>query len=157
MHLTILYIYDSAFDAQWLIGIEFIKKEYSSYSWSDLNKLTSVIVTKIFTGAKIIMCKRNAVGQVYVAEGFKDMVHFTVGPDGKTRLTTFFKRHEVPFFQLKGEDSDPSHPSWFQVSSLSAKNSKDKDFLNSVDDKLKSIAATFVPELLKVCIMSDSL
>ena len=116
-----------------------------------MKKMNSSQVGTSFGGTNIVMCKRNSDGQFYVARGLRDMVHFTLGPEGKTQLSAFLKKHNVKYYELRGENSDCNHPAWFQVLSFSKKNTKERSFLEKVDIQLKSIARVLIPELMKVC------
>ncbi len=119
-------------------------------SWSEMKQMTPSNVKEAFQSSKIVMCKRNAHGQFYVARGLREMIHFTLGPTGKTHLTAFLSKNDVNYVELRGEDNDSDHPPWFQVLSRSNKNSKERKFLDEVDLQLKSIAEVLIPELLKV-------
>ncbi len=141
---------NKAFDDQWLVAIEFKSSDVSSLSWSDMKKMNPSQVGTAFGGTNIVMCKRNSTGQFYVARGLRDMVHFTLGTEGKTQLTAFLKKNMVKYYELRGENSDCNHPAWFQVLSLSKKNTKERSFLESVDMQLKTIARDLIPELMKV-------
>ena len=120
-----------------------------------MKKMNPQQIHQAFAGSKIVLCKRNSSGQFYVARGLRNMVHFTIGPEGKTQLTAFLRKNNITFYELKGDDSDPEHPSWFQVLSRSNKNSKECQFLDDIDEQLKSIGKTLIPELLKVSNMSS--
>ena len=105
---------------------------------------------KAFNNSKIILCKRNEHGQFYVAQGFCDMVHFTIGPEGKKQITKYFKDHEIKYHELKGLDTIEQQPPWFRVSSRGPKAKKDVLFLTKIDLYMKNIASVFIPKLIKV-------
>ncbi len=120
-----------------------------------MKQMTPSDVKVALQGSKIVMCKRNAHGQFYVARGLREMIHFTLGPTGKTQLTAFLSKNDINYVELRGEDNDPDHPPWFQVLSRSNKNSKERKFLDEVDLQLKSIAEVLIPELLKVRLLEQ--
>ena len=99
------------------------------------------------------MCKRNDNGQFYVAQGFRDMVHFSIGPEAKKQLSTYFRDHQVEYHELKGIDSNENQPSWFRVTSRSPKSKRDNDFMETIDSHMNNIASVFIPELIKVSIL----
>ena len=99
------------------------------------------------------MCKRNDNGQFYVAQGFRDMVHFSIGPEAKKQLSIFFREHQVDYHELKGIDINENQPSWFRVTSRSSKSNRDTDFMESIDSHMNNIASVFIPELIKVSIL----
>ncbi len=148
-----LSFYSEAFRDQWLVGIEFKHPHIASWSWSNIRSMGKTGATEAFNGSKIILCKRNVEGQIYAAHGFRDMVHFTVGSQGKTVLCKFLKEKEIKYYELRGFKSDMPSPSWFNVSSI-PHNSVDtpSEFLCSMQTKMKQLGKAFIPHLMKVCI-----
>lgn len=108
-------------------------------------------VTEAFEGSKIILCKRNVLGQIYAARGFRDMVHFTIGNQGKTVLCKFLNSKQIKYYELRGFKSDMPSPSWFHVSSI-PHNSVDSPsgFLGCMHTKMKRLGKAFIPHLMKV-------
>ena len=120
-------------------------------SWSEIKSLKKSEIESTFTQSKILLCKRNPVGQVYVAKGFRDMVHFTVGPEGKNQLCNFLKKWSIKYYELRGFDSDMEAPSWFKVNSMPTKvEEKGSPFLHEMNSKMKGLAKVFIPHLMKV-------
>jgi len=99
-----------------------------------------------------VLCKRNDNGQFYVAQGFRDMVHFSIGPEAKKQLSKFFNDHQVEYHELKGIDSNENQPPWFRVTSRSTKSNRDIGFMETIDSHMNNIASVFIPELIKVSV-----
>ena len=78
------------------------------------------------------------------------MVHFTVGQSGKAQLCQFFNKNEIEYHLMKGDGKGKELPSWFRVISRSIESSKNSTYSETVDQKLKTVASTIIPELLKV-------
>jgi hypothetical protein len=110
-------------------------------------------VISTFSNSKIILCKRNPIGQVYSANGFRDMVHFTVGSEGKKHLCTFLNRNSIKFYELRGYESNmPSPDDWFNVISMpTSSTERPSDFLSTMHSKINHLGKAFVPHLMKVC------
>ena len=104
-----------------------------------------------FNNSKIIMCKRNAIGQVYAARGFRDMVHFTIGETGKKQLSTFFENNSINFYELRGNEKDMPAPDWFHVESMPNKSEETPStFITTMQMKMKKLGKAFIPHLMKV-------
>lgn len=110
---------------------------------------------RAFKNSKIVLCKRNVKGQVYSARGFRDMVHFTVGSEGKNQLCKFLTGNSIKYYEFRGFKSDMPAPSWFDVSSM-PHNSVDEpsEFLCGMQSKMKHLGKAFIPHLMKVCIIN---
>ena len=154
--LTLYFlIHNIAFHQQWLVGIEVMKPYAANSSWNQLTSLPKKEINTIFSKAKIVLCKRDQGGHFYVATGFHDMIHFTVGPEGRKRLTKFFDTHSVLYHELKGLGNDKTSPDWFRVHSL-GQISHEQDpckakFLQSLTVKVTDLANVMIPHLVKVC------
>ena len=143
-------MFNTAFNDQWLVGLHFKSNEAASLSWSEIKQMNPSKLQDIFHSSKVVMCKRNVAGQFYVARGLREMIHFTIGPTGKTHLSAFLNRFNIKHYEVKGDDNDQERPPWFQVLSRSKKNTRNTDFLDEVDMQLKAIGKVLIPELLKV-------
>ncbi len=107
-----------------------------------------------FNNSKIIFCKRNVNGQVYAANGFREMVHFTIGNQGKEQLCRFFERNSIKFFELRGYETDMPAPPWFHVMSMPSKKEEETSpFLCNMKNKINQLAKTFIPHLMKVSLL----
>ena len=81
------------------------------------------------------------------------MIHFSVGPEGKTQLSAFFRKHDIPFYELRGDSKDLRQPDWFKVKSRVTEGKVKRsmnEFIDEVDVSLKEVAKLIIPELLKV-------
>lgn len=120
-------------------------------SWTEIKALKKSAIETTFSNSKVLLCKRNPTGQVYAANGFRDMVHFTLGPEGKLQLCKFLKKWSIKFFELRGYDSDMASPRWFNVSSMGNKtDNKSSPFLIEMASKMKLLGKNFIPHLMKV-------
>ena len=113
-------------------------------------------VVSTFGNSKIVLCKRNPTGQVYSANGFRDMVHFTVGSEGKKQLCTFLNQNSIKYYELRGYESDMPSPDWFNVISMPKSSTESpNDFLSTMNSKMNDLGKAFIPHLMKVrCIIS---
>ena len=120
-------------------------------SWTEIRELKKSSVESTFNKSKIILCKRNMDGQVYAAHGFRDMVHFTIGNEGKKQLCTFFHNNSIRFYELRGYENDMESPSWFKVSSMPNKpDQAASPFLVSLKTKIQELGKVFILHLMKV-------
>ena len=113
-------------------------------------------VVSMFGNSKIVLCKRNPTGQVYSANGFRDMVHFTVGSEGKKQLCTFLNQNSIKYYELRGFESDMPSPDWFNVISMpNCSTESPNDFLSTMNSKMNDLGKSFIPHLMKVrCMIS---
>ena len=113
-------------------------------------------VVSTFGNSKIVLCKRNPTGQVYSANGFRDMVHFTVGSEGKKQLCTFLNQNSIKYYELRGYESDMPSPDWFNVISMPKSSTESpNDFLSTMNSKMNDLGKAFIPHLMKVrCMIS---
>jgi hypothetical protein len=110
-----------------------------------------------FKDSKIVVCKRNAVGQIYAAKGFRDMVHFSVGSEGKLQLCKFFRSNGVQFYELRGYKNDMPAPDWFHVVSMPTNEVEcESTFLTVMQSKIKELGSAFIPHLMKVSFSKPS-
>ena len=145
------YLLDEAFKDQWLVGIEFNQPHVANKSWTEIRSMPKSEVNVVFKNAKIVMCKRNVNGQVYAANGFRDMVHFTLGNEGKQRLCNFLVNNSIRYYELRGYESEKATPIWFHATSLSPKSVDNKNtFLNGMKNRIEGLAKIFIPHLMKV-------
>jgi len=143
-----------AFKDQWLVGIEFKQANVSSRTWTEIRSMKKADVISTFGNSKIVLCKRNPKGQVYSVNGFRDMVHFTVGSEGKKQLCSFLNQNSIKYYELRGYDSDMPSPDWFNVISMPKSNTeRPSDFLSTMNSKINDLAKAFIPHLMKVCFM----
>jgi len=133
--------------------MEFNQTNISSRTWTEIRSMKKADVISTFSNSKIILCKRNLIGQVYSANGFRDMVHFTVGSEGKKHLCTFLNRNSIKFYELRGYESNmPSPDDWFNVISMpTSSTERPSDFLSTMHSKINHLGKAFVPHLMKVC------
>jgi len=133
--------------------MEFNQTNISSRTWTEIRSMKKADVISTFSNSKIILCKRNLIGQVYSANGFRDMVHFTVGSEGKKHLCTFLNRNSIKFYKLRGYESNmPSPDDWFNVISMpTSSTERPSDFLSTMHSKINHLGKAFVPHLMKVC------
>lgn len=146
-----------AFEDQWLIGIEFAKSNVSCMSWTEIKSLKKNDIQSAFKDSKIIACKRNARGQVYAARGFRDMVHFTVGGEGKKQLSSFLQLNQIKYYELRGFKNDMPAPDWFNVISMpDTSREPPSEFLSTMQAKIKELGKAFIPHLMKVNMIIDN-
>ena len=120
-------------------------------SWAEIKSLNIRTAKATFKDSRIILCKRNTDGQVYAAHGFRDMVHFTIGSEGKKQLCNFLTSHSIDFHELRGYENDMESPSWFKVQSMPHKTSEAAPpFLSSMESKMQELGKAFIPHLMKV-------
>ena len=138
-----------------------MKPYAANLSWNELTSLPKKEINTIFSKAKIVLCKRDQRGQFYVATGFHDMIHFTVGPEGRKRLTKFFDTHSVFYHELRGLGNDKTSPDWFRVHSLgqiaNEQDPCDAKFLRSLTEKVTDLANVMIPHLVKVSFILESI
>ena len=132
--------------------MEFNQTNISSRTWTEIRSMKKADVISTFSNSKIVLCKRNPIGQVYSANRFRDMVHFTVGSEGKKQLCTFLNRNSIKFYELRGYESDMPSPDWFNVISMpTSSTERPSDFLSTMHSKINHLGKAFVPHLMKVC------
>lgn len=140
------------FKDQWLVGMEFMNPTIARMSWTEMKSLKKSVIHANFRNAKILLCRRNVTGQVYAANGFRDMIHFTIGMEGKKQLCTFLRNNEITYHELRGFQSDTSSPNWFDVRSMPNKSSEVPDkFVSTMQKKVQQLGKLFIPHLMKVC------
>ena len=138
-----------------------MKPYAANLSWNQLTSLPKKEINTIFSKAKIVLCKRDQGGQFYVATGFHDMIHFTVGTEGRKRLKKFFDTNSVIYHELKGLGKDKTSPDWFRVHSLgqiaTEHDSSKAQFLRSLTEKVTDLANVMIPHLVKVSFILESI
>ncbi len=114
--------------------------------------LTPNKIKQYFNGKKILLLKRCMHGQLYICQGFRNMVHFTVGTLGKKEIEMFFTKMKVPYTELRGYANDKPPPSWIYALSMpNPMKSRPTELQSTLHNKIKQAAIAFLPHLLKVC------
>ena len=141
-----------AFGEQWLVALEIEDKDVSELNWSQMKAMSPKKILHHFAGKKVLLLKRCIHGQLYICEGFRNMVHFTLGSCGKKELTKFLDLAKIHYSELRGYSKiDGTLPSWIYALSMP---NPGKEIPTPVQIKLhkkvEEAAAAFLPHLLKV-------
>jgi len=143
-------VYYPAFGNQWLISIK-IDKELAHISWERLRLQNTKLLRNCIT--QIALVKRCEDGQFYVAQGFREMVHFTIGNKGRIEVTNFFQRVGIDCHVLRGFSNDRTSPSWFHVQSMPG-NSAATVLQKELHTKIRAVGLAFLPHLMRVSTFS---
>ena len=134
------------------MALEIEDQEVSELNWSQMKAMSQKKILHHFAGKKVLLLKRCIHGQVYICEGFRNMVHFTVGSCGKKELTKFFESAMIHYSELRGYSKvDGTSPSWIYALSMPSPGKGSPTPVQSkLHKKVEEVATAFLPHLLKV-------
>ena len=83
------------------------------YEWAELKVMNRQSLLKAIN--KVAFVKRCEDGQLYIASGFRKLLHFSVGNKGKVAALEFFKSAGIQCHVLRGFADDVDVPTWFEI------------------------------------------
>jgi len=133
-----------------LVSIK-IDKELVNLSWVGLQQQNIKLLRKCIT--QVALVKRCEEVQCYVAQGFREMVHFTIGNKARTVVAKFFQSLQINCHVLRGFSNDSTSPSWFHVWSMPPK-TEASSLQKQLHTKIRAVGLAFLPHLMKVSTLS---
>jgi len=119
------------------------------HEWAQLKLMNRQSLRKAVS--KVAFVKRCEDGQLYIAAGFRKLLHFTVGNKGKVAALEFSQSVNIQCHILRGFTDDVNIPKLFHVSSMPGKGNNDVSSMQvELHSKVRAVGKAFMPHLMKV-------
>ena len=121
----------------------------SQLSWDKIVMLPGRIIQSSIN--EVIIIPRSSHGQLYIAQGLRTSLHFSLGPVGTKALTDHFNKFKIHIYTMNGTDSPSLTPVGIYVKTV------DTSSISRTEQGYKQLmidmSMHLLEELFKVCFL----